>query len=340
LTQNAWLKPPTLFISLSFAIAVLNVSDNIARQMFALLHAVYPLGLLLKPILFFTQAILLIMFIRSARFTQKHFLSGNTLSRFFAIHLILVVGVILLYVDFPLTALSQMSSANAALELAVNIIYLVTLSGTCLWFASQLFTQKARKELSIVFALIGLAFATVFLEEMFLWNQNYAGLVLPSQAGLIGTFAPLILMFLAAMATLAVVFMKATTNDASASLKIGLSLLVPAFLIPTLWDGFKDGLINFVFRDMFYYGFGYSSTQWYSVSFLLMSILAYIITLRELSKRLKHDVAFGLIILGVASLPFNGIIPLAAGFSSIPGNVLSLSSIITGVSLLNKQAEA
>lgn len=340
LTQNVWLKPPTLFIFLSFAAAVLNVADSIAGQMYALFHAVYPLGLIMKPILFFAQAALLILFIRSIRFTKSPFVSGKALSRFFGMQLIFVIVTILLYVDFPLAALSRMNSANAILELGVNAIYLVALSGTCLWFASHLLIEKERKSLSIVFAILGLAFAAVFLNGIFLWTQSYAGLVLPSQLGLIGTFGPLILMFFAAMTALTVAFMKAAADDASASLKISVSLLVPAFLVPPLWDSFKDGLINFVFRDMFYYGFGYSSTQWYSVSFLLMSILAYIIALRELSKRLKHDVAFGLIILGVASLPFNGIVPLTAGFSSIPGNVLSLSSIITGISLLNKQAEA
>jgi len=338
MNSSMWLKPPTLFVSFSFAVGVLNFLDTFVRLMYSfMVRAPYPLDVYPKPIFFLAQAVGLILFIRSVCFAQKPVVSDPTLSRFFAAHIVLAVVVVLLYVDFQLTALIGIGIVNVFLQLAFNLVYLVALSGTSFWFALKLRTQNKLKWLSIVFVLIGLAFVTVFLEPMFFWSQNNIGLVFPSELALLGTYAPHVLMFLAAMSTVAILFLQTSVKNSSLSFRLSLFLFVPAFFLPFAWDGYKDGLINFVIRDVFYWGFGYSGYQWYAVSFYLMSFAAYIITWRVISNRSDHTLAFSLIVLGVASFPWNGVVPLQVGYSSIPGNVISLSSIITGATLLKSR---
>lgn len=171
---------------------------------------------------------------------------------------------------------------------------------------------------------------------MFFWSQNYAGFAFPGELTVLSTYAPLVLMFLAAMSAVAVLF-RQTFRNPTVSLSLSWLLFVPAFLLPLFWDGYRDGIVNFVIRDVVYLGLGYSSFQWFSVSFLLMALVAYVLVLRELLRRSDHSLAFSLIILGVASFPWNGIVPLRISYSSIPGNVTSLGSIITGALMLESQ---
>jgi len=336
MTNKTGLHSPIFFISISFAIGVLNFLDTFARLMYSFMVRMrYPLEVYLKPIFFLVQVVSLIMFIRSVRFVQQPVVSDRKLSRFFAAQVVLTVVVILLYVDFQLSALTGMNAANVFLQFAFYLTYLVALSGTSFWFASELLNGNRWRWLTIVFVLTGLAYITAFLEPMFFWSQNYLGLVFPSQLALVGTYASHILMFLAAMSAIFIIVWQTTAvKNSPRALVLALLLLVLAFFIPLVWDGYKEGLINFVIRDVFYWGFGYSGLEWYSVSFYLMSIVAYIITWRLLSKRSDQTLAFSLIVLGVASFPWNGVTPLRAGYSSIPGNVISLISIITGASLL------
>lgn len=329
------LTSPTFFVSFSLAVGVLNFLDTLGRLLFEVMaHRPYPLGVYLKPVFFFAQAVGFFLFTRAVRFAQKPVLQGSRLSRFFAAHIILVAAVILLYVDFQAASFAGISGANAFLQLGFYSVYLVALSGTSFWFAWTLVSQGSWKWFFIVPMLAGLAFAAAFLEPMLFWNQNYAGWAFPSQVALIVTYAPPVFMFLAAMSCLVIVFLRKPFRQ-SREFGFVLVLLVTAFALPLLWDGYRDGLINFMIRDIFYLGFGYSGSQWYSVSFYLMSIVAYAFIWRALSKSSDGSIAHSLIALGVASFPWNGIIPLRAGFSSIPGNAISLSSVITGASFLH-----
>lgn len=327
MSSRTWLKSPAFFVSLSFSVGVLNFLDTLARLTSS---GSYPLGVYLKPVFFVAQTLSLIMFIISVRSSQNPLLSSSSLSRFFAVHLVLAVAVLLIYLDFQLSALAQISTTNVFLELALYLTYFAALVGTSFWFARELSNKNKRKWM-FIFVLTGLAFFTVFLDRMFFWSQNYSSVALSSQFALFVTYAPHVLMFFAAMYTIVVLFGQASMKNAS---RLSLLLFVPAFLLPILWDSYKDGLINFVIRDTVYWGFGYSGYQWYSVSFYFMSIVAYGLTWRELSKRSDHTQAFSLILLGLASFPWNGVTALKAGYSSIPGNVISLSSIITRASLL------
>jgi len=339
---KARFKSPTFFISLSFAVAVLNFTDTLARLMysFMLRGASYPLGVYLKPVFFIAQAFALIMFIRSVRLISNPIASDTKLSRFLALQLILTVSVILLYIDFQISALAGMSTA--ILQLAFYIVYLVSLSGTSFWFALELF-QHDKWGWAIVLVFIGSAFVTAFLEPMLFWSQNYAVVVFPMELAFVATYAPHVLMFIAAMLALSILIVKQIQRKNYALFSwLSLLLLIPAFLIPLLWNGYRDGLINFIIRDVFYWGFGYSGREWSlaglyvadSVSFYFMTIVAYVLVWRWLSRRSDHSLAFSLIVLGVASFPWNGVTTLRADYSSILGNVISLSAIISGASML------
>jgi len=335
MSNRMWLKPPILFVSFSFAIGVLNFLDTFVRLIYSfMVRAPYPLGVYLKPVFFLAQTVSLILFIRSVRFTQNPFFSETKLSRFFSAHLVLIVVVILLYVDFQFLALAGMSVSTAFLQLAFYLTYLVALTGTSFWFAFELLKWNKWKWMFIVFILIGLAFVTAFLEPVFFWSQNYVGFVFPSELSLVVTYAPHILMFFASMSSIAILFLQTSVKNSPFWFRFALLLLVPSLLLPMLWDGYKDGLINFMIRDVIYWGFGYSGSQWYSVSFYLMSFVAYIIMWKAVSKCSHLAMEYSLIAWGVASFPWNGVVPLKVSYSSIPANVISLSSIITGASLL------
>ena len=299
-------------------------------------HQPYPLSVYMKPGFFFAQAVGLLLFIRAVRFAQKPVLPGSRLSRFFAVHIILVSTVILLYMDFQVVSLAGIGGANAFLQLAFYLVYLVALSGTSFWFAWRLMSQRSWRWFFLVPVLVGFAFTAAFLEPMLFWSQNYVGLAFPSQVALIVTYAPHVFMLLAAMSCFAIVFLR-TSFRQTREFRFALVLIVAAFILPLLWDGYKDGLVNFVIRDVFYLGFGYSGYQWYSVSFYLMSIVSYVFMWRAISKSSDGSLAYSLIALGLASFPWNGVVPLKTGYSSIPGNAISLSSIITGISLLRSQ---
>jgi len=318
-------------------VGVLNFLDTFARLMFdSMVRQPYPLGLYLKPVFFFAQTVSLLLFIRSVRFVDKPVVSGSELSRFSAVHFVLAFVVVLLYVDFLILGFAGWSGAGAVMQLAFYLVYFAALSGTCFWFAWRLMTQNDFRWFSAVFVFVGLGFAAAFLEPMVFWSQNYAGLVFPSLLAYVGTYGPHVLMFFASVSCLAVVFQRRWLKQ-SRGLGFSLVLLFLAFLLPLLWDGYRDGLINFVIRDVFYWSFGYSGFLWFSVSFYFVSIVAYLIVWKAISRSSRGSLAFSLIALGVASFPWNGIVPFKVSYSSVPGNALSLSSIVTGVSLLSGQ---
>jgi len=325
---------PTFFVSISLIIGVLNFLDTFVRLMFdSVVHQPYPLGLFLKPVFFLAQAAAFLLFIWAVRFVEKPFVSGSESLHFFGAHVVLALTAVLLYVDFVVLSFAGISSANAFMQFAFYLVYLVALAGTCFWFAWKLMEHIRWRVFSLVFLLVGFAFAAAFLEPMLFWSQNYAGLVFSSELAYFGTYAPHVFMFLAAVLCLAIVLLSGWSKQMGPS-RFALFLLVPAIWLPLLWDGYRDGLVNFIVRDAFYWGLGYSGFQWFSVSFYFVSVVAYVVVWRVVSRTSGGSLAYSLIALGVASFPWNGVTPFRAGYSSVPGNALSLSSIVAGVSIL------
>jgi hypothetical protein len=330
--RNTVFTSPVLFVLISFAAGLLNFVDTCVR----LVYEHYPLNVSLKPLFFFVQAFSLILLLINGIRMSDGQNSDQKLSSFLAVQLILAVVTVLLYIDFLLAIIVGMLSSLTYLELALNFTYLAALTGTSFWFALRLSRNEKWKLASIVFVMIGLAFAMVFLERMFFWSQKYLNLVFPGEIALVGMYAPHIFMFLAGISAVFVLVLQNSAKNVSRIHK-PLFLFIPAFVFPVFWHAYKDGLINFVLRAIFYWSFGYVGYEWYSASIYLMIIVSYFLVLRGLSQRLTPSVASALILMGAASFPFNGITLLFLNYSSIPGNMVSFNSIIMGSSLLTSE---
>jgi hypothetical protein len=339
MNHKLFITSPAFFVLASFIIGVLNFLDTLLRLLhFYMLNAVYPLGTYLKPISFYVQVVCLLLFLKSSWFTSKPTVSDQKLSRFFALQLISAVIVLLLYIDLQLLTATRRDSFRAFIELAFSLCYPLALLGTSFWLAWRLLTKKRWKSLPIVFVLIGLGYMMAVLESLYFWSQNYMEFAFPSIMAYIGMYAPQILMFFATVSAVLFLVLTRPVMESSLAFKSSLLLMVPAFAMPILWNSYKDGIINFVFMAFFYWGFGYAGYGWYSVSLYLVIVIAYFIILKELSRRLSPTLASTLILLGVASLPWNGVTLLSFGYSSIAGNLISLNSIVVGVELLTSHS--
>jgi len=336
--RNAIFTPPVLFVSISFVAGLTNFVDTSVRLLYSyMFHTAYPLGVYLKPVIFFIQAFSLLLLLRHGmRMSQKR-ISDEKLFSFLAVQLILAVVSLLLYVDFLFAAFAKMISARAYLELAFYFNYLAALAGTSFWFAWRLFRHEPWKRLSVIFVMIGLTFSMIFLERMFFWSQNYLNLSFDGNIATISMYAPLGFMFLAAVSTVFFFVFRDSTRNTSLFNRLLSLLLVPAFIIPFFWRTYKDSLLNFILLALFDWGLGYIGYEWYSVSLYLMIIVSYFLVLRWLSQRLTPSVGSALILMGVASFPLNGLTLLFLSYSSIPGNMVSLNSIVLGSSILKSK---
>jgi hypothetical protein len=212
--------------------------------------------------------------------------------------------------------------------------YVISLSGTCWWFAFKLFREANFRWVSLVFLLIGGAFLANFLNVSFLWLQNVFDWLLPTSLALFAKYAPLILM---SGALLLVWFRVSIQPEGCTRGSLAQVVLVGGvFLSPSLWHLYKGGLINFIIRAMVYWGLDYSGYGWFHVSFFLVAVLAYLLLIRWFKHKWDGSLASPLIFLGVLSFPWNGISVLTSSYSSIPGNLLAINAL--GFGLLFKLA--
>lgn len=68
--------------------------------------------------------------------------------------------------------------------------------------------RQRRKNLSLVFLIVGFAFLAKPLEELYFWGQTYFSLALPYPVVVIGMFGPLLLMAFALFSSLIVIVQK------------------------------------------------------------------------------------------------------------------------------------
>jgi len=342
MTSITWLRPPALFVFLSLAAGVLNFLDTLARlAFFYMLGEPYFLSLTLKPIFLGFQVVCLILFLVTC-FRSKSFAQYRELNRLLAIQLVLAVITALLFSDLLVISVLGMATdaMRGFLELALYVTYFLALSGTTFYIAFSLFRSSSWKTGSIVFVLIGLVYSMVFLEHMFFWSQNYLNTSFPSAVALASTYGPTALMFFAGLGSVLVLDRVYHWKNASTSRRALPFLLVPAFIFPIVWNNYKEGLVNLVFLAMFDWGFGFRGIDWYSVSMFLTMPIAYFLILGALSQRLSQGEIRTLILLGAASLPWNGVTVSFLGYSSIPGNMLSLNALIVGFFQLPSFSEA
>ncbi len=114
------------------------------------------------------------------------------------------------------------------------------------------------------------------------------------------------------------------------------SIVIIALALPFFLNNIKEGLITMIIRAIVYWGLGYSGYSWYYTSLYLAAITIYIFLIKDVKASLNSSIASTLILLGVISFPWNGIMVYEFGYSSIPGNLLSLNALITGFFTLSK----
>ncbi|MFQ5822301.1 MAG: hypothetical protein ACE5I5_20185 [Candidatus Heimdallarchaeota archaeon] len=216
------------------------------------------------------------------------------------------------------------------------ICYVTGLSVTCFWFFSKLSKETRFQTFSIVFLLIGLAFFSKFLNEIYFWPQTLFGFSLPPDIERVTMLSPAIFMGLALFYTWIRLSTKENVDISLPSI-FKSSVVIIALLLPIIWNNYKDGLINMIIRAIVYWGLGYGGYGWYFVSLYLAAFVAYLFLVKALSKRLDRSTASYLILLGIISFPWNGLMVLDFGYSSIPGNILSIDALIAGFSMLSNE---
>ncbi len=325
---------PVLFLVISFGISVLNCLDTFLRLMLPhIASTASPVDASLKPVFFLIQAASLILFTRRLSRIHAPDASKASFIRLLDMHSILGVLTVLLYVDFQIAALAQLNHVYAVLQPLFYGVYLMSLSGTCFWFALQLHKASEGRRYSLALVSAGVAYLITVLDPALFWSQNYLHVALTGPVALVITYAPHVLMALASLLAVISLARQESVKRSGPPRWLVALLLMTAFSLPLVWDSYRDGLINFIVYDVVYWSLGYSGATWLSVSLYLMTVVAYGLLWRGLARRSDRSLSSSLLILGVASLPWTGVIPLKGGYSAIPGNLISLSAIIAGTFL-------
>lgn len=323
-----------IFVFLSFLFGLSNFVDTLLRLMFLyMMPFKYPLATSLKPLFFVLQALCLIGFLLQMRFSNKP--SINTrFSGLLNMHLIIFATTILLFFFYETINPGKYGIIFYTGSIWF-ICYVTGLSITCFWFFSKLSREPFFRTFSIVFLLVGLAFFTKFLNEIYFWPQTLFGFSLPSDIERVTMLSPAIFMGLALFYT----WIRLSTREnvcISLSSIFKSSVVIITLLLPIIWNNYKDSLINMIIRAIIYWGLGYSGYGWYFISLYLTAFVAYLFLVKALSKRLDRSTASYLILLGVISFPWNGLMVFDFGYSSILGNILSLDALITGFFMLSR----
>ncbi len=316
-------------IFLSFLIGIINFLDTTFRLFFYYMsETTYPLSTVLKPLFFLLQTAFLIAFIiKFGLLDLKGSFSREIRSLLF-FQMVLIAALIILY-----SSSIAYHLPGQYLELDELVLFWLGPALSSFWIAFSMFRHQ-RKNLLIVFLLVGFAFLTKPLEGLYFWSQTFFNFALPYPLVSIGMFGPLLLMSLALFAALIVVVQKF-------KIRINYSIIrspyfwaaCAALALPAALVVANRGLGNLIIRTVVYWGLSYTGFDWLSVSLLLFSLVVYVYIVRKLSSKLDNSLASNLIKIGCLSFVWNGVAILLFGFSSIPGNLLSLDAIAAGLVL-------
>ena len=320
----------TDLIFLSFLFGFINFLDTTFRLFFFYMSETpYPLSTILKPFFFVLQTIFLIVFIKKLRFLELKGAFNREMRSLLVFQTLLITALIILYsssIAYPLP--------GQYVELAEFVLFWLGPVFSSFWIACVMFRHQ-RRNLSIVFLVVGLAFLTKPLEGLYFWSQTYLSIALPYPVVAIGMFGPLLLMTLALFSALIFIVQKFKIRINSSILFSRYFLAACAALaFPAVLELANRGLGNLIIRAVVYWGLSYTGFDWYSVSLLLASLVVYIYIVRKLGSKLDHSLASNLIKLGCLSFVWNGAAILVFGYSSIPGNLLSLDAIAVGIMLI------
>lgn len=282
----------------------------------------------LKPLFFFLQSFCLIGFLFQITSYSQHSAKPE-FQGLLIMHLALFVifsATTFLFSIYEATNPGVYSVINYR-KLVWRVWYVVGLSGTCFWFFYKLLRENRFRIFSIIFLFMGTAFFAKFLNEAYLWSSDIERVTMYSPAFFMGLALVCAWIYLSIKRE--VVFSPNSTFEF-------LTAIIVLFL-PSILDNYKNGVVNLIIRSTVDWGLGYSGYGWYSTSLYLVSFVAYIFLIKHLSKCLDQTLASYLILLGVVSSPWNGLMILN-GYSSIPGNLLSIDALIVGFFLRKRGA--
>lgn len=333
-----WLTQPlTMLIFLSFLLGLSNFLDTFLRLLFSyMLPVEYPLNVSLKPFFFGFQALCFILFIiYKLRNSEKLNVDGKIfgLLGFQAPVFGITVFLFVLYqLDLP---------GKYGFTLYTTLIwlacYIVGLSITSFWFGSKLKKQNYQR-FSLIFLLIGFVFLANVLAEIYLLPQTMFSYALPPIVDQIGRFTPPVFMVFALFYTQIYLTLRRSLS-VSFTAVFQFFIVIVALVLPFFLNNYKEGLINMIIRAIVMWGLGYSGYSWYYAGLYLAAIATYIFLIKDLNASLDDSLASNLVLLGAISFPWNGIMVYEFGYSSIPGNLLSLDALITGFFMLRRHKE-
>lgn len=321
-----------LFAFLSFLFGLANFLDTTLKLVFSYMSSIsYPSLTNLKPALFILQAMCLAFFIYYI--ARKHHSvesdSVQSVQRLQILVLIMIVSVF--FFDLLMKQIEYGGFVYYTSTIWL-LSYFVGLAATCYWFSAKLVKIDRYLRFAPVFILLGLAFTLNVVASVFFWPQTFFQLALPSEVD-VGSRLLTTTFVLAALfyASIQLMFRGGAKKSFISSLRdVRLYIVFAAFLLPLLLDVYKEGLLSLVIRTIVYWSLGYTGREWYFTGLYFAAFVTYIFLILHLRKRLPSSTKSALIFLGVLSFPWNGIMVFDFGYSSIPGNMLSLNALITG----------
>jgi len=253
---------------------------------------------------------------------------------------VLITVVVILYVDSVVGNATGLALPKQYIDAAWLLLFALGPAFTALWVGKTML-QENRRKIGAIFTAVGVAFLAKPVEGFYFWSQTYIGIAFPYAVVAFGMFAPLLLMVSALTIAVVAASKVQRMRDWVWALRnpyfyaAGIMALVPTTLV-----GVKEGLPNTIIKALMYWGLGYTWFDWYAVSLYLFSFVLYIYLIRLLTSNLERSLPSTMIKLGFASFPLNGLIIMLFGYSSIPGNLLSLDAVVVGLLLLKNRQEA
>lgn len=323
---------PTTPLFLSFLLTIIFFADTTLRLIFSYaLGADYPLPIDLKPMLFIGQIALSVYFI-AALFYTRQFNSRIKNFVFLSFQLLLVVIAFVLFVESEYGGPFGFALAGGSIDIGWLLLFWLGPALSALWiFAASVSRRKVI--LALVFFLLFVAFLIKPFERLYFWTQTYLGLVLPYELVVLGTFGPLLVMFLALCCVSGFFFVRFKRKDwrLSKTSRIFLFASILAVVLPFFLENVKEGLPNMIVRTISWWSLGYDGFGWFAVSIYFFSFVLYIFMIKLITLRLNHSLSSRLMKLGALSLAWNGVSIFFFGYSSIAANILSLNAIAAGL---------
>jgi len=330
---------PAVLVLLSFLFGLSNFVDTSLRLLFTFMLTIpYPSELNLKPAFFVLQVACLALFIYYIRNRNRSFARAG-LGDLLTLQLAVLVTIVFLFL------LELLNPAMYGLIYYVGavwlLVYVLGLSLTSFWFFSKLRQERSYQALSTIFLLIGLAFISTAISEIYLWPQTFLNIALPPEGEVGSRLLTTVLIAAAPFIARALLSFRRRIAKPSTSLLKNTTLyaVIAASLVPFFLNNYKEGLFPLIIRTIVYWGLGYSGQDWYFTSLYLAALVVYLSLIINLHRRLDHSTASNLILLGAVSFPWNGIMVFDFGYSSIAGNMLSLSALIVGFFLRKEESK-